>query len=83
VPIDGVRLYKIDPLLSLDGCVAFGTYLPVRPLLFERRVFMSKARMPQSDTMNISYIIVVVVLFVASFLGLHASTRCLGVPPRS
>ncbi len=41
----------------------------------ERRFFILKSRMSQSEyTMNIFYIIgvVVVVLFVAGFLGLHA-----------
>jgi hypothetical protein len=40
----------------------------------ERRAFISKARMPSSeDTMNIFYIIgvVVVVIIVAGFLGIH------------
>ena len=43
-------------------------------LLLERRGSVLKSRMPQSEnTMNIFYIIgvVVVVLFVAGFLGLH------------
>ena len=41
----------------------------------ERRAFVLKPRMPQSEyTMNIFYIIgvIVVVLFVAGFFGLHA-----------
>jgi hypothetical protein len=41
----------------------------------ERRAFMLKPRLPQSEyAMNVFYIIgvVVVVLFVAGFLGLHA-----------
>jgi hypothetical protein len=41
----------------------------------ERRAFILKVRLPQSEyPMNIFYIIgvIVVVLFVASFLGLHA-----------
>jgi hypothetical protein len=41
----------------------------------ERRAFMLKSRMAQSEyTMNIFYIIgvIVVVLFVAGFFGLHA-----------
>jgi hypothetical protein len=53
----------------------FGTYLQTGTLLLERRVFMLKSRMPPLEyVMNIFYIIgvVVVVLFVASFLGLHA-----------
>jgi hypothetical protein len=44
-------------------------------LLLERRAFMLKSRMPQSEyIMNIFYIIgvVVVIVFVAGFLGLHA-----------
>jgi hypothetical protein len=50
------------------------TCIPERFLL-ERRAFMLKSRMPQSEyTMNIFYIIgvIVVVLFVAGFFGLHA-----------
>jgi hypothetical protein len=42
---------------------------------FERRYFILKSRMPQSEcTMNIFYIIgvVVVIIFVAGFFGLHA-----------
>ena len=49
--------------------------MPTGTFLLERRAFMLKSRMPQSEyTMNIFYIIgvVVVVLFVAGFLGLHA-----------
>jgi len=48
--------------------------MPVR-IKLERRFFILKSRMPQSEyKMNIFYIIgvVVVVLFVAGFLGLHA-----------
>jgi hypothetical protein len=55
--------------------VAGGTYLQTGTLLLERRAFMLKSRMPQSEyPMNIFYIIgvVVVVLFVAGLLGLHA-----------
>jgi hypothetical protein len=43
--------------------------------VLERRAFMLKSRMPQSEyIMNIFYIIgvVVVVLFIAGFFGLHA-----------
>jgi hypothetical protein len=43
--------------------------------LSERRAFMLKTRISQSEyTMNIFYIIgvIVVVLFVAGFFGLHA-----------
>jgi hypothetical protein len=43
-------------------------------LLLERRAFMLKSRMPQSEyIMNIFYIIgvIVVILFVAGFLGLR------------
>jgi hypothetical protein len=46
-----------------------------RTFLLERRDFMLKSRMPQSEyTMNIFYIVgvVVVVLFIAGFFGLHA-----------
>ena len=48
--------------------------MPMRFRL-ERRFFILKSRMPQSEyTMNIFYIIgvVVVILFVAGFFGLHA-----------
>jgi hypothetical protein len=44
-------------------------------LLLEHRAFVLKSRMPQSEcTMNIFYIIgvVVVIIFVAGFFGLHA-----------
>jgi hypothetical protein len=55
--------------------VTSGTYLQAGTFLLERRAFMLKSRMPQSEcTMNIFYIIgvIVVVLFVAGFFGLHA-----------
>jgi lysylphosphatidylglycerol synthetase-like protein (DUF2156 family) len=55
--------------------VAYGTYLLVVTFLLERRAFILKSRMPQSEyTMNIFYIIgvIVVVLFVAGFFGLNA-----------
>jgi hypothetical protein len=48
--------------------------LKPRRLLLERRTFILKSRMPQSEyTMNIFYIIgvVVVVVVVAGFLGLR------------
>jgi hypothetical protein len=75
VPIDDVSLYKIDHLTaeSLQG--------PKEPtcrlgrLLLERRSFMLKSRLSHPEyTMNIFYIIgvIVVVLFVAGFFGLHA-----------
>lgn len=60
---------------SPNSPLAFGTYLPTGTFHLERRAFMLKSRMPQSEyTMNIFYIIgvVVVVLFVAGFFGLHA-----------
>jgi hypothetical protein len=52
-----------------------GTYLQIRTFPVGAPCFHLKSRMPQSEyTMNIFYIIgvIVVVLFVASFLGLHA-----------
>jgi hypothetical protein len=55
--------------------IVCGTYLQTGTLLLERRAFMPKSRLPQSEyPMNIFYIIgvVVVILFVAGFLGLHA-----------
>jgi len=51
-----------------------GTYRPLRTFLFKRRVFILKSRIPRSEyTMNIFYIIgvVVVIVLVAGFLGLH------------
>jgi hypothetical protein len=55
--------------------VAGGTYLQTGTFLLQRRAFMPKSRIPQSEyTMNIFYIIgvIVVVVFVAGFFGLHA-----------
>jgi uncharacterized membrane protein YhaH (DUF805 family) len=52
-----------------------GTYRPAQTFLFKRRAFILKSRIPRSEyTMNIFYIIgvVVVIIFVAGFLGLHA-----------
>jgi hypothetical protein len=54
---------------------ARGTYLRTGTFLLEHRAFILKVRLPQSEyPMNIFYIIgvIVVILFVASFLGLHA-----------
>jgi hypothetical protein len=48
---------------------------PPGRFLFKRRAFVLKSRILKSEyTMNIFYIIgvVVVIIFVASFLGLHA-----------
>jgi hypothetical protein len=75
VPIDNISLYKIDHLYGRMASVACGTTRRPRRFLLERRAFMLKARMPQLEyPMNIFYIIgvIVVVLFVAGFLGLHA-----------
>jgi hypothetical protein len=50
------------------------TFMPMRFLL-ERRAFTLESRVPQSEyTMNIFYIIgvVVVIVVVAGFFGLHA-----------
>jgi hypothetical protein len=69
-------------LIDIGNAVIFGvnslgmelTYMP-RRFRLERRFFILKSRIPQSEyTMNIFYIIgvVVVVLFVAGFFGLHA-----------
>jgi hypothetical protein len=61
--------------LPLTTSVACGTYSHAGTFLLERRAFMLKSRMPQSEyTMNIFYIIgvIVVVVFVAGFFGLHA-----------
>jgi hypothetical protein len=52
----------------------YGTYFAPRRLLLERRTFILKARRPRSEsTMNIFYIIgvVVVIVVVAGFLGLR------------
>jgi hypothetical protein len=49
------------------------TFMP-RRFLLERRDFVLKSRTPQSEyTMNIFYIIgvVVVIILVAGFLGVH------------
>jgi hypothetical protein len=54
---------------------AYGTYLRTGTFPLERRAFIPKPRMPPSEyTMNIFYIIgvIVVVVFVAGFFGLHA-----------
>ena len=61
--------------LRPEAGVARGTYLRTGTFLLERRAFILKARMPQSEyPMNIFYIIgvIVVILFVAGFFGLHA-----------
>jgi hypothetical protein len=74
VPIDDVNLYRIDHLY-VDGSPNLRNILVGRDVLSERRAFILKSRMPQSEyTMNIFYIIgvIVVVLFVAGFFGLHA-----------
>jgi hypothetical protein len=75
VPVGDVSLYKIDH--SYRRMASWLLELTCRPgrFVLERRIFMLKSRMPQSEyTMNIFYIIgvVVVVLFVAGFFGLHA-----------
>jgi uncharacterized membrane protein YhaH (DUF805 family) len=52
-----------------------GTYRPLRTFPFKCRAFILKSRIPRSEyTMNIFYIIgvVVVIIFVAGFFGLHA-----------
>ena len=51
-----------------------GTYRQAQTFPFERRAFILKSRIARSEyTMNIFYIIgvVVVIIFVAGFLGLH------------
>jgi uncharacterized membrane protein YhaH (DUF805 family) len=51
-----------------------GTYRPAQTFLFESRHFMLKSRIARSEyTMNIFYIIgvVVVIVIVAGFFGLH------------
>ena len=57
------------------GDLGDGTLLQLMRFRLEGRYFLLKSRMPPSEnTMNIFYIIgvVVVILFVAGFLGLHA-----------
>jgi hypothetical protein len=75
VPIGDVSLYRIDHLYHrwLSWAMEL-TYSPALYLM-ERSAFMLKTRISQSEfTMNIFYIIgvIVVVLFVAGFFGLHA-----------
>jgi hypothetical protein len=75
VPIDDFSLYKIDHLCRRITSAACGTYLRSGTFPLQRRAFISKSRMPPSEhTMNIFYIIgvIVVVVFVAGFFGLHA-----------
>jgi hypothetical protein len=68
-------LYKIDHLIAeYVTCPSEPTCRQERSLV-GARAFMLKPHLPQSEyAMNIFYIIgvVVVVLFVAGFLGLHA-----------
>jgi hypothetical protein len=75
-PFDTVALQKRFAALAARWFPKVcGTYLPTGTLLSERRAFMLKSRLPQSEyPMNIFYIIgvIVVVLFVAGMLGLHA-----------
>ena len=52
----------------------YGTYVQPRRSLLEPRAFKPKSRVPSSEcTMNLFYIIglVVVVIVVAGFLGVH------------
>jgi len=85
-PIRSIALDQIGYgqryLLDIENAAIFSlnslgmelTYSP-RRFRLERRFLISKSRMSQSEiTMNIFYIIgvVVVILFVAGFLGLHA-----------
>jgi hypothetical protein len=76
VPVDDFSLYKIDQLSAApDDFGGLWNILAVRDVSIERRAFMPKSRMPASEyTMNIFYIIgvIVVVVFVAGFFGLHA-----------
>jgi hypothetical protein len=75
VPIDDVSLYKIDHLCRRMTSGYLRNLLADRRLLLERRSFMLKSRLSHPEyTMNIFYIIgvIVVVLFVAGFFGLHA-----------
>jgi hypothetical protein len=75
VPINDVNLYRIDhlyrrwlPWLTEHICRSERSYRGAG-------AFILKSRLPQSEyTMNIFYIIgvIVVVLFVAGFFGLHA-----------
>ena len=80
MPIDHVSRHEIIRRSLPDGFrgpekTRQGTYLPTGTFLLERRAFMMTTRTPQSEyPMNIFYIIgvIVVVLFVAGFFGLHA-----------
>jgi hypothetical protein len=75
VPIDDVSLYKIDH--PYRRWLPWDMELTCRSarFLLERRAFILKSRVSQSEyTMNIFYIIgvVVAIIFVAGFFGLHA-----------
>ena len=79
VSIDCVSRHKTSCPSLPDGLRGLkeiqGTYLPTGTFPLERRAFMMKSRMSRSEyPMNIFYIIgvIVVVLFVAGFFGLHA-----------
>jgi hypothetical protein len=70
-----VSLYKIDHLYRRMASFPLELSGWPRRFVLERRTFILKSCMPQSEyTMNIFYIIgvIVVVLFVAGFFGLHA-----------
>jgi hypothetical protein len=69
------RLIDVGRSSKQAPSVNDGTYHPAQTFPFKRRAFILKSRMPRSEyTVNIFYIIgvVVVIIFVASFLGLHA-----------
>jgi hypothetical protein len=66
-----IKLTTLPPMASVGN----GTYLQIGTFPVGARAFILKSRMSQSEyTMNIFYIIgvVVVIIFVAGFFGLHA-----------
>jgi hypothetical protein len=70
----GSRHRTEQPIRRRIASRVLGTYLQTGTFLLERCAFMLKSHLPQSEyTMNIFYIIgvIVVVLFVAGFLGLR------------
>jgi hypothetical protein len=74
VPIDDDSLYRIDHLTA-NGSLGLWNILVDRDVSIGAPRVILKSRMPQPEyTMNIFYIIgvIVVVLFVAGFFGLHA-----------
>jgi hypothetical protein len=74
IKICAQRLIDAGATQRRTATVDDGTYRQVQTFLFKRRAFILKSRMPRlENTMNIFYIIgvVVVIIFVAGFFGLH------------